>query len=243
LVGDFEPEVIARVLGSKPDPWPGFFTNRAEDANEWPSDWPGREYLHRAVARLLWENGGTAGAADAIRRGLEHGDIRAVAIDDEDGKPYPIPMERWRAPKGREELYWTGRAPVADTEYRGDIYLLPVDEFSAVLVPPTPAQTLACEAERQVETAGVTDPKPAPQPANTKPAELGTRERTTVCKMLLAAMVDAYGIEPGKRSDAASQIAATSERLWPGNGVSERTVRNWHKAAVEELGDPTAEMP
>jgi hypothetical protein len=249
LVGAFEPEVVARVLGPKPDPWPGLWTSRAEDAREWRSDYPGQEYFHRGVVRLLWEHGRNAEAADAIQRGLELGDIRAVVIDDDDGEAHLIPPQRWRAAKGREEMYWTGRATIDG--HSGYIYLLPTDEFSAALVLPTPAQTLAGatqtaaerEAERQVETTGITDPEATPQPANIKPAELGPRERTTVYKMLFAAVIEAYGYRPNTRSDAASQLGAATERLWPGGGVSDRAIRDWLKAAVEELGDPTTNKP
>jgi hypothetical protein len=61
--------------------------------------------------------------------------------------------------------------------------------------------------------------------------------------MILAGVIEAYAYRPNSRSDAASQLAAATERLWPGGGVSERAIRDWLKAAIEELGEPATDYP
>jgi hypothetical protein len=170
-------------------------------------------YFHSGLVRLLWERGGNAEAAVSIQRDLEDGRIRAVVIDECRGDECPIPPHLWRAARTGAEMYWTGRADVTATDAR---------------------------APRLGQFFGdIYLANPQPESANAKAADLETRERTTVHKMLLAAVIEAYGYRPNGRSDAASQLAAASERLWPGDGVKDRTIRQYLKAAVEELGDPT----
>jgi hypothetical protein len=112
---------------------------------------------------------------------------------------------------------------------------------------PTPAPTLAYatktaverEAERQVETRGVTDPQATPQPANAKPADLGARERTTAYKLILGLAARGYKYRPtktGERTTVIPEIVGDLERL--GLGLSDETVRKWLAEAYEALGRP-----
>jgi hypothetical protein len=194
------PEFMAAALGPQPFTSASSYDLCAHHPERWPSDKTGLEFLHRGMIHRLWKLGWSLHAAAELRRRLEDGEVRAVLIDDDDGREHPIPPEHWRGRDASARMFWEGRGR------NGYVYL-------------TTAQ----------------------EPARTKAADLGTRERTTAHKMLLAAVEDAYGAKRGKRSDAAKLIAAKSEQLWPGNGVSERTVRAWLKAAADDLGDPTSE--
>jgi hypothetical protein len=225
--------VFRHLLGEAPV-WADEF--QATYREGWPEGWTDLEYFYSGLDRLLSERGWTVKAALSIRLDLEEGRIRAVVIDDESGESYPIPPQRWRASKGREELYWTGRAVVDG--HRGDIYLLTVDEISALLVLPTKAAEER-EAERQVETTDITDPEATPRPANAKPAGLKPRERTTVYKLILGLAAGGYSYrptKPGERTTVISDIVGDLERR--GLGLSDETIRKWLAEAYEALGGP-----
>jgi hypothetical protein len=134
----FRPEVVIALLGREPppaSPWADNFRppSIALVPSEWPrDDPPGFEYLHRVLARLLWERGGTVEAAASIRRDLVEGRLQAVIVHDQTGKEHPIPCEEWRAVKASAEMRWTGRSG------NGFIYLR-VGRPETVS-PPEPAQ-------------------------------------------------------------------------------------------------------
>jgi hypothetical protein len=107
----FDPEVVRRLLGPEPHErvlddrglkWREF---RADRPKDWPEDGTGREYLHRALVRLLQERGRTPEAGVSIRRDLEDGRIRAVFIDDQ-GDVHRIEPKRWRGASAG--MYWKG---------------------------------------------------------------------------------------------------------------------------------------
>ena len=118
---DFDalPRSIAeRLLGPKPDRrhmltgpqgLPRGFL--AECRDEWPSDVTGFEGFYSGLARRLSKHA-TTEDADAIRRGLQDGTIRAVIIDDISGRDYPIEPQWWRAGSTSAVMYWTGRAEI-----------------------------------------------------------------------------------------------------------------------------------
>lgn len=204
----FPRKVVDTLMGAEPRPYsawgggPWRPSSRALAPSEWPDAVPpSLEYLHRALARLLWERGGTVEAATSIRQEVKAGIIPMMAIDRRTGDRRLIDPSVWAATETAALMFWTGRAAMGKSDWNGDVYV-----------------------------------GSEPKAANAKPSEVGPRERTTVHKLLLAMALDAYGAKPGMRSDAAKQVAAASERLWPGNGVSERTVRDWLRAAADELG-------
>jgi hypothetical protein len=186
---DFVSVVVGRLLGYEPPNYDPEDPERLQiiarfradyHHSHWPRDLAGLEYLHRALARRLWERGGTPEAADGIRHDLEAGRIRAVVIDDDDGEDYQIPPQRWRAADGSRYLYHNGRADVTvpgGRRFSGDIYLISAAEPEPAPDPvkadpersqpdwwPTPAQSMVSwakdqgvvrEAERRVKAAGV----------------------------------------------------------------------------------------
>jgi hypothetical protein len=219
---DFVSVVVGRLLGYSPPTYDPEDPDRLQiidrfradyHHSHWPRDLAGLEYLHRGLARLLWERGGTAEAADGIRHDLEAGRIRAVVIDDDDGEEYAIPPQRWRAADGSRYLYYKGRADVTvpgGRRFSGDIYLI-----------------------------ATADPEAAPEPANAKPTDLGARERTTAHKLILGLAAGGYGYRPtkaGERTKVISDIVGDLERL--GLGVSDETIRKKLTDAYEAVGRP-----
>jgi hypothetical protein len=208
--GAFERAVVMELLGPPPS---GPRLDLPFKATAWLEDIEGADYLYRALLRLLWERGGSLDAAKSIRRDLQSGKLPAVAVLP-DGRLHPLEPIRFRG-EGSRWLWFTGSADVVVTSGPR------IGRFHGDIYL-TAAGDVVAES----------------QPAKTP--DLAVRERTSVYKMLLAAVIDTYGVDPTKRNDAAKNIAAASERFWPGDGVSERTVRNWLKAAIDELGAPEA---
>jgi hypothetical protein len=113
----FSSEAVIALLGLDPppaSPWADHFRppSIALNPSKWPrDDWPGLEYLHRALVRLLWERGGKVEAAAAIRRDLVEGRVHAVVVaDGGDGEAHPIPPRRWMTARSGAEMLWTGRS-------------------------------------------------------------------------------------------------------------------------------------
>jgi hypothetical protein len=115
----FPQKVVDELLGDEPpnpSVWAAEGRRRppsiALTPSEWPRDWPGLVFLHRALVRLLRERGGTVEAARSIRHDLADGRIRAVVVydDDNDGEAHELPPQRWRTAKAGAEMLWTGRS-------------------------------------------------------------------------------------------------------------------------------------
>jgi hypothetical protein len=128
----FPVEVVTK-LGIRRDSLSGP-AHEGRPPRNWPDDKSGAEFLHRGLARLLRERGGTLEAALSIRRDLETGRLSTVFIDDDCGTREPIPPQRWEAATTGAEMYLTGRASMTarrdfwDGSYaprhaEGDIYL------------------------------------------------------------------------------------------------------------------------
>jgi hypothetical protein len=169
----------------------------------------------------MTERGLNSSAANSIRDDLEQGRLVALIVDAELGDVCPVVPDQWRASTGAAHMLWSGSGKALQTDgnarrlgtFQGDIYLT----------------TPLAEPEAAVKSQ--------------KSADLGTRERTTVYKMLLAAMVDGYGYRPRRGTTAASELASATKRMFPDGGVSEETIRSWLRLAIEELGDPIIEQP
>ncbi|WP_374453615.1 hypothetical protein [Phenylobacterium sp.] len=182
--------------------------------SSWPPEGEGPHdgvFWHRAIRARLVAQGATVEAAKALRhtlrRNLQAGELKAVAVHPESGRAYPIPTAAWQATgdTGRvlwwSGLHWSG----VEGESPYDVYLI--------------------------------DPEPAVAPKKGPSADIGSRERNNVARLVYglarvayAERVDAHGIY--------EEIAGDLEKL--GWGLSADTVSKWIKAG-RELYDPQAD--
>ena len=76
--------------------------------------------------------------------------------------------------------------------------------------------------------------EPAGEASANRP--LGTRERNTLLKLVLAAAWDGYGYRPSARTTAVADIVSATERM--GHPVSKQTINNYLKEALDQFDLP-----
>ena len=200
------------VLG--PTPHDDFNAHSPFDDASWPAEAEGPTdgvFWHRWIEARFVAEGSTVEAAKALRhtlrRDLQTGSLKAVAVHPETGQPHAIPPVAWQATGDTGRVLWWSGLHWAGAEggIPCDVYLI--------------------------------DPQPAATPKKGQAAEMGSRERNNVARMIYGLARIAYKDDVdthGHLTEIARDLEARGIKL------SDDTVSKWIKAG-RELYDPAAD--